>query len=72
MTLKDMLQTARLINGTVEVRDEYNYEIGTFPIASKALEPYEGCEIGQWFPGGAPFKDCSFTVILKAKGGEQE
>ena len=71
MTLKEMLETLRTIGGSVEIRDEYNNKIGTFPFSSEAISFYEDRKIKEWFPGAAPGENCSFTVSLAEKDGEK-
>lgn len=66
MRLGDMLKTLRTIfNERIEIRDSEGNEILTCPASSKAIIPFEDCEVTEWFPHAAPNKNATFTVYIK-------
>ena len=65
MKLGDMIKTLRTFKYEhIEVRDSEGTEILTCPTFSKSLIPFEDCEVTEWFPHGAPYKDATFTVYV--------
>ena len=66
MNLNDMICTLRHPQ-VVEIRDKEGYEQFTCISTSKALVPFLGCEVTEWFSGAAPFKHCDFTVYIDIK-----
>lgn len=66
MTLKEMIDTLRTVAyEKVEIRDEEGNEILTSPTTAKGWEPYQNCNVIEWFPHGAPNKNATFTVYIK-------
>lgn len=64
MTLMDMVTTLRTQDNFIEVRDIHNEEIATFPQDRIMGTPYVEKEVEEWFPGAAPYKHATFTVII--------
>lgn len=67
MSLHDMVSTLRMPDIVVEIRDEDNLIIGTFPVCSQGIEAYMAAEVVSWFPDAAPGCRCDFTVLINTK-----